>query len=323
MFWMHWNIDQNTFVSSKTETVTIMTETKKIGQKIADARKRIHISQAELAQKLFISPQAVGKWERGESMPDITTLSRLALILDVDLNYFSDRFESTKMSSNQSEHPHDPEEGKPSSIPHKNSRRQWDMSEGNWVDADFSGMKGLQEKFSASNMKNCKFVGSEMSGLMFNKNNIEQCDFTDSDLKKSSFRSSYLSDCRFSNCSLEESVFADSVIGGCNLNASNFTRTEFLQSYLFKSSVEDALWKNTTFKDSSLADIVFQGVIDDCAFEFCAFKNVTFKHAILTNTFFKCKTLKRIKFIDCVADRMTYEFLKNGKANLEGITLQP
>ena len=62
--------------------------TKKIGNKITEARKKINISQAQLAQRLFISSQAVGKWERGESMPDIITLNRLAEILGVDLNYF-------------------------------------------------------------------------------------------------------------------------------------------------------------------------------------------------------------------------------------------
>ncbi|MDD2688059.1 MAG: helix-turn-helix transcriptional regulator [Bacteroidales bacterium] len=67
-----------------------MLDTKKIGNKIAEARKKLTISQAQLAQKLFISPQAVGKWERGESMPDIITLNRLAEILGVDLNYFSE-----------------------------------------------------------------------------------------------------------------------------------------------------------------------------------------------------------------------------------------
>jgi transcriptional regulator with XRE-family HTH domain len=69
-------------------------ETKKIGNKITEARKKVNISQAQLAERLFISPQAVGKWERGESMPDIVTFSRLAEILGVDLNYFSENFQS-------------------------------------------------------------------------------------------------------------------------------------------------------------------------------------------------------------------------------------
>jgi transcriptional regulator with XRE-family HTH domain len=82
-----------------------------IGNKIAEARKKINISQAQLAERLFISSQAVGKWERGESMPDIITFNRLGEILGVDLNYFSDSFQSTprllslRMSSLMNCHP--------------------------------------------------------------------------------------------------------------------------------------------------------------------------------------------------------------------------
>jgi transcriptional regulator with XRE-family HTH domain len=81
-----------------------MLNTKKIGNKIAEARKKINISQAQLAERLFISSQAVGKWERGESMPDITTFNRLAEILGVDLNYFSENFQSveTEVASGES-----------------------------------------------------------------------------------------------------------------------------------------------------------------------------------------------------------------------------
>jgi len=65
-----------------------------IGNKIVEARKKINISQAQLAQRLFISSQAVGKWERRESMPDIITFNRLSEILGVDLNYFSEGIET-------------------------------------------------------------------------------------------------------------------------------------------------------------------------------------------------------------------------------------
>lgn len=79
-----------------------MLNSKSVGNKIATARKKINLSQADLAQQVSISPQAVGKWERGESMPDIGTLNRLAEILGVDLNYFSETFKST-VSENQVE----------------------------------------------------------------------------------------------------------------------------------------------------------------------------------------------------------------------------
>src|SRR6187455_2848481 len=71
-----------------------MLKSSMIGNKITEARKKMNISQAQLAQRLFISPQAVGKWERGESMPDIVTFNSLAEILGVDLNYFSEGFQS-------------------------------------------------------------------------------------------------------------------------------------------------------------------------------------------------------------------------------------
>ena len=56
----------------------MMLQSKSIGNKIADARKRMNLSQAELAEQICISSQAVGKWERGGSMPDIITLNRQA-----------------------------------------------------------------------------------------------------------------------------------------------------------------------------------------------------------------------------------------------------
>lgn len=71
-----------------------------------------------------------------------------------------------------------------------------------------------------------------------------------------------------------------------------------------------------------ISQILFSRVLLKIAIsKTCAFKRVTFQNATLTNTFFKNKSLKQIKFINCQADRMTYEFLKNGKADLSGITL--
>src|SRR5690606_22015691 len=86
---------ENTFVASNFKQNKKMLHSNLIGNKIATARKKANLSQSELAQQIAISPQAVGKWERGESMPDITTLNSLAIIFGVDLNYFSETFEAT------------------------------------------------------------------------------------------------------------------------------------------------------------------------------------------------------------------------------------
>ncbi|MFO7668330.1 MAG: pentapeptide repeat-containing protein [Bacteroidales bacterium] len=284
-------------------------ETKKIGNKIAEARKKVNISQARLAERLFISPQAVGKWERGESMPDITTFNRLAKILGVDLNYFSESFQSEEKQS--AELP----SGK------QKDKLNWDMSRGNWVDADFSGLKNLHEKFSSSNMQHCKFIGADLSELLLKNNHVVGCDFSNSDINSSNIEGSHLADNKFKNCSLQETEFSGSYIKGCDFFCADFTGVKFRSGAFEKNTIENAVWHRTSFIGMQLADIVFDGTLNDCYFENCAFTKVTFRNSTLINTFFKNKSLKRIRFIDCQSDRMTYAFLKNGKADLTGITL--
>lgn len=315
-------------------------ETKTIGNKIAEARKKATISQAQLAERLFISPQAVGKWERGESMPDIITLNRLAEILGVDLNYFSENFKSVTTETPSVEYLAE----QPAELPSKKAgnKLSWDMSRGNWVDADFSGLKNLHEKFSSSNIKSCKFIGSEMPGLLLKNNNVDNCDFSGSDISKSHIQLSHLNKNIFKECSLKEAEFSRSHINICDFSGVNFARTKFSESYVLgcdftgadftkvviksggfqKNTIANAVWNRTSFLETQIADIVFAGTLDDCYFENCSFSKVTFQNAMLINTFFKNnKNLKRIRFVDCQADRMTYEFLKQGNADLTGITL--
>jgi uncharacterized protein YjbI with pentapeptide repeats len=81
------------------------------------------------------------------------------------------------------------------------------------------------------------------------------------------------------------------------------------------------MWNHNTFIATQIVDIVINGTLDDCYFENCAFKGVTFQNATLTSTFFRGKNMKRIRFIECKTDKLTYAFLKNGKAVLTGIAL--
>ncbi|MDD4453211.1 MAG: pentapeptide repeat-containing protein [Proteiniphilum sp.] len=297
-----------------------MLETKRIGNKIAEARKKMGISQTELAQQLFISPQAVGKWERGESMPDITTFDRLAAILGVDLNYFSESFQSSVTGTSTSE----PLESQYVELSTEQQKKNlsWDLSKLNLVNTDFSGLKNLHEKFSSSNMLNCQFIGSEMSGLILKNNNVVQCDFSNSDISKSHIQNSNLGSNHFNNCSLRETEITGSYIQNCDFTGADFTRSKFKSSGIENSIVTNTLWNLTSFTDTYFGDITFEGRLEECSFENCGFRKVKFLHVTLINTFFKNnKKMKQVEFIDCKADKITYAFLKTNLADLTGITL--
>lgn len=53
---------------------------------IKKLRKKNNMSQAKLAEKLHISPQAISKWETGKSLPDMLTLKSLSEIFDVSVD---------------------------------------------------------------------------------------------------------------------------------------------------------------------------------------------------------------------------------------------
>ena len=57
-----------------------------LGANIAVYRKRAGLTQVGLAEKLNYSDKAVSKWERGESMPDVLTLTQLAELFDITVN---------------------------------------------------------------------------------------------------------------------------------------------------------------------------------------------------------------------------------------------
>ena len=58
-----------------------------LGERIANLRKNKGISQEELADVLLTSRQAISKWERGESDPDIGRLKDLAVYFNVSIDY--------------------------------------------------------------------------------------------------------------------------------------------------------------------------------------------------------------------------------------------
>ena len=59
----------------------------RLGQKIADLRKKNNLSQEGLAEKMNVSRQAVSKWESEQSIPDIEKIVNLSKLFGVTTDY--------------------------------------------------------------------------------------------------------------------------------------------------------------------------------------------------------------------------------------------
>ena len=58
----------------------------KIGKFIADCRKRVNLTQMQLAEKLGITDRAVSKWETGKALPDSSIMLELCGLLGITVN---------------------------------------------------------------------------------------------------------------------------------------------------------------------------------------------------------------------------------------------
>ena len=61
-------------------------DTKAVGRLIAQRRKALGLSQAELAERLHVTDKAVSKWETGRGMPAVDSLEPLAEVLGLSVS---------------------------------------------------------------------------------------------------------------------------------------------------------------------------------------------------------------------------------------------
>lgn len=61
-----------------------------LGKKITEYRKGAHLTQKDLGDMLNVSPQAVSKWENGQSEPDAFTIKRLCEIFKISTDELLD-----------------------------------------------------------------------------------------------------------------------------------------------------------------------------------------------------------------------------------------
>lgn len=58
------------------------------GEKIKAKRRELNLSQEDLADKLFVTRQAISKWENDKATPTMTNLRELSEVFGVDMAYF-------------------------------------------------------------------------------------------------------------------------------------------------------------------------------------------------------------------------------------------
>ncbi len=62
-----------------------------VAHNISELRKKNNLTQLELAEKLHYSDKAISKWERAESLPELTVIKELADMFDVSLDYLLEK----------------------------------------------------------------------------------------------------------------------------------------------------------------------------------------------------------------------------------------
>ena len=70
-----------------------------LGRRILECRQNKNVTQEELAVRIGITPQALSKWERNQSLPDTALLADLCRVLGVSVDYLLGT-ESQKITEN-------------------------------------------------------------------------------------------------------------------------------------------------------------------------------------------------------------------------------
>ncbi|HET9135498.1 MAG TPA: pentapeptide repeat-containing protein [Candidatus Kapabacteria bacterium] len=306
--------------------------TKIIGNKIAEARKRLNISQAQLAERLYITAQAVGKWERGESMPDITTFDRLAEILGVDLNYFSENATSSTDEMPPIDLILEHLDALPDPPPSRSSDRQAvNFSGSNLPESDFAGVTARKGKFVASAFRGSDFSGADLTGSSFkasdlregnfDRANLTDCNFYALDLTGASFQQSILVRTNFSASGLKGATFTDVKLTNVTLTATDLTKTFFERCTFDGVDFDKSDLRGVCFDGQSFTNVKFDNSsLNEASFKGATLKNVSFRASFaITNRFYR--GLKTICFDGASMDKLTYAALKGLGVDLSKVTV--
>jgi transcriptional regulator with XRE-family HTH domain len=79
-------LDNTNSILTNDDITSTMNDKEILAQNIAFFRKKMNMSQTELAKKIEYSNKNVSKWELGETTPDIFTLKKLASIFNISID---------------------------------------------------------------------------------------------------------------------------------------------------------------------------------------------------------------------------------------------
>ncbi len=304
-----------------------------IGSKIATARKEANLSQAQLAQQLFISPQAVGKWERGESIPDIVTMTRLAEILGVDLNYFSEHSQPGNEITTATSAPANDAERAEQEAPTETSKREllMNFSGSDLENSDLTGVTAHKRKFNGSNLRSANFSGADLAGSSFSGSDMRGSNFDQADLTDCTFSAVDLTDASFDQAVLLRTEFSASELKGAKFTGATLTDARLTKTDLRQTTFDNCVFKGVDFHYSDLRglnldaqtfiDVKFDnGALNGCTFHGATLNNVSFRASFaLTNRFYK--GIQTISFDGATMDKLTYAALKGLGADLSKCTI--
>ena len=79
------------------DLTAIRMEMEKFAQRLKDLRIARGLSQAKLAEMVFVTPRVYNRWERGTTIPRLDTLVRIGDVLQVTLDELAGRKEITSV----------------------------------------------------------------------------------------------------------------------------------------------------------------------------------------------------------------------------------
>ncbi|MBL7711514.1 MAG: pentapeptide repeat-containing protein [Chitinophagaceae bacterium] len=298
-------------------------ETKMIGSKIALARKKNNLSQAQLAAQLFISPQAVGKWERGESVPDILTIGRIAAILDVDLNYFAG-------DTVQPAQPKETEHGNRLPDPTDERLLHTGFSGSDLAGSDFAGVKAHKRKFYGSALAGADFSGADLSGSSFRACDAQAACFDKANLTDCTLSATRLSGASFDKTILLRTRFSTSDLAGARFSGVQFRDVQLAKTDLRRTLFENCHFSGVDFSASDLSGLCLDGqAFTGVRFDKTALNGVSFKGATLLNISFRSplaltnkyyRALQTVCFDGAQIDKLSYAALKGLGVDLSKAT---